>query len=348
MKKYILMILGLFCLLQHTMIFAAKVDSIYFSSTPVPSQSAEDRAKAEPQALGQVLVKVSGNTQLLDDPKIKDSLEKADSLMQEFSYSPSPGTPETPYLLRIRFDKAGVNRILRNVDVPTWGQNRPLTLAWIEYEVPNQPAVIIDSDSSSEIQNLFKTQAEHRGLPIILPMMDMQDLSLVNINDVVTMSLPVLQGASKRYKSDAILIARVFKNQNDFSIQAKMLTHGDQWEWTIHGKTLSDVTSTLMNNITDALAGRYATVVTNAVQSSVTLKITGVSQPNDFGDLMEYITHLTPVADVEPVRVMGDGVILKISLRGSKNTFIQALSAADKLQSVGSTEGDVLDYQWSP
>jgi hypothetical protein len=348
MKKYYLAGFCIIVGLLMSSVFAIRVNSIYQAGIPVASQSETEKPQAEQKALAQVFVKVSGNSAILENPSIKSSLTTADALAEEFSYSQSPSTPTTPYILHIRFDSEAINRLLRNAGIPIWGQNRPLIVAWIEYEAPNQAAEIIDSDSASSIQHSLKEYAEQRGLPIILPMMDVTDLNQVNVNDIVTMTIPVLQNASQRYTPDGILVARVFQLQEGYSIQSKMIMGAYQWGWTITGKKLDDVVAALTNNIAEALAGRYAVVVSNTVQTQLTMKVTGIVQQNDLADLMKYMSHLTPVADAEPLHISGTEVMLKISLRSSKQAFIQALSVGQKLRPGSDSTDDLLVYQWNP
>ena len=78
-----------------------------------------------------------------------------------------------------------------------------------ELEEPNKQAVVIDSDTANKTQLLFKKYADERGLPLLIPIMDVTDMNQVNVNDIVTMSIPAIQAASKRYAADVLLIARV-------------------------------------------------------------------------------------------------------------------------------------------
>lgn len=328
--------------------FAEKINSVYETSVPVASQSADDKVQAEQKALAQVFIKVSGNDKILDKPEVKDSIDKAEQLLQEYSYSPSPTTPATPYLFNAKFDKESINRALRNADVQVWGQNRPMILAWIEYEIPSKPAVIIDSDSPGEIQTLIKKYSDQRGLPFILPIMDVTDMDQVGVNDIAMMSLPSLLEASKRYHSDIILIARIFKDQKGFTVQAKMVVKEQQWEWSISGKTLDNVIATLMNTMGDTLAGRYAAFMSKSVESQITLKVVNITQDGDFARLIQYLNHLTQVADVEPIHVAGNEALLKVSLRTSKDVFVQVLSVGNKLQSTPDSTDAQLSYQWNP
>lgn len=347
MKKSILLVLVFLSWLAMPLAYAIKVDSIYQANVPVASQTEADRIQGEKQGLGQVLIKVSGNGHILDDSDLASNLGSADAMVEEFSYSSSPGTPATPYILTVSFDEKAVNHLLQDAGVTIWGKNRPLVLAWIEYEEPNKPAEIIESGSSNTIQKLLTQYAAERGLPIILPVMDMTDLNKVTVNDIVTMAIPAIQHASQRYSSDTLLIARILKVKDGFSIQSKMLMGNNQWDWNITDKSIPEVLSTLLNNISDILAGHYA-VSDSGATSQLVMKVSGISEQNDLAQVIQYISNLTPVSDVEPIHVGEKDVVLKISLHGSKDTFIQSLAADKKMQPLPVPPGgNAIEYTWN-
>jgi hypothetical protein len=347
MKRSTLIVIAFFLLLFANISTAVRVSAIYKAEIPVTTQTEHERNKVLPEALVQVLVKVNGNSQIVNNPDLRAHLNQASTLMQEFSYA-SSNIPTYPYLLTVEFDPESINTLLRNAGVPIWGMNRPLLLAWVDYEVPNKPAEMIGSGSENNIQKMLKHQADLRGLPLILPMLDMTDINLVTANDITTMAIPNLSNAAKRYSSDGMLIIRVIRLTDGFLAQTRLLLGDQQWGWKTTGNSLQSVLSSLINNVTDTLAGRYATVIKSTVQEQLTLKITGVSQPDDFSQLMHYVQHLTPVANVQVEKIMGAEVILKINLRGTVASFTQALLIGKKLTAVPvESNGNLFVYQWN-
>ena len=245
-------------------------------------------------------------------------------------------------------DPRGIDRLLQESGTPVWGQNRPLILAWIEYEAPNKPAEII-SDPKHEIILSLKQEADRRGLPLVIPEMDVTDMSHVSVNDVVTMQVPVLANAAKRYGNDAMLIGRIFQLANG--------RYSGQWElvqgtttpatWETEGATVSEAIAAVIDNAADSLAGQYA-VVLRRLQSNLTLKISGINEQNDFDELMQYLKHLTPIADVTLLNALEDAVILNVSVHGTKQTFIQSIADERSLTAVSDgSDPSLLTYHWN-
>jgi hypothetical protein len=350
MKTGQLLILSLFLLSFAVPTRAIKVDSLYRGSVPVASQSALDRTQAVQSAITQVLIKVSGNSQIVNNTELKAHLNSAETLVQEFSYVSVPATNnKQPYLLTIQFDANGINQWLRDAGAPIWGQNRPLMVAWVEFEVPPRAPEIISSDNTHEIAAFLKRTAEQRGLPLMLPLMDMADLNQASVKDVMEMSVPPLMNAAKRYASDALLIGRIVQNAQGIATQWKLTLDQEEWSWSLAGKTLSNVIPVLIDNVADTLATRYAVITTNHIQKDFMLTVTGINHYEDFAHLTRYLNHLTPVANVEILQVTENNtILLKVSLRSTEQSFIQALSLAKKLTAVTHEANTMAVYQWNP
>ncbi|HSW68821.1 MAG TPA: DUF2066 domain-containing protein [Gammaproteobacteria bacterium] len=348
MKKTIMLLLIFLCSANAAL--GIRVTSLYQGSVPAKSQSEPERNRLASQALAQVLVKVSGNNDTLNNPQIKTYLGKARDLMQEFSYVPTTHLPgeTTPYLLQLNFDPEAINKILRDTSVPIWGQNRPLLIIWLDYEIPGHPAEMIGADSGGNISSMLKFSAERRGVPVIFPALDVEDLGQIAVNDIISTNIPKLMAAAKRYESDAILIGRITQDSGKYNTQWKLVLGNDQWGWNITGNTLPDIFTAMTDHVGTALAGRFATVVANTVQSSFIVKIIHVPEAGDFVEVMNYIKHLTPVADVQLEQVSGDAIILRISLRGTKESFEKALIVEKKL-TLMTGEGNQSEfiYQWN-
>lgn len=331
-------------------VFAVRVTTLYQGVLAATTQSAAERSQLASEALAQVFVKVSGSNDILTHSAVKEHLKAASSLIQEFSYTPAPKLSDKskPYLLQLNFDPNGINKMLRDEGAPIWGQSRPLLLVWLENDVANHPRELIGANAENAISVMLKQNTDRRGVPVIFPAMDVEDLEQVSVNDVASMNSPKLLAATKRYGSDGILIGHIMQDTNGYTTQWKLIIGSDQWGWNMTGSTLQDILATMADHVADTLAGRYATVITNTVQSHFILKISHITEADDFVQAMNYIKHLTPVSNVELVQIIGSDLILKVSLRGTQESFTQALSVGQKLTPIA-TDGKqtMLVYQWN-
>jgi hypothetical protein len=196
---------------------------------------------------------------------------------------------------------------------------------------------------------LLKNNAERRGLPMMLPLMDMTDLNQVTMEDMTTLSMSSLQKASQRYTSDALLVTHIIQDNSGFSLQWKLVVGNDGWGGTVRGQNLPSVIATFMDSIANALAGRFAVVTTNTIQKNISIKVTGITQQEDFVQLVRYLNHLPSVADVSIAQISGNEVLLNVSLRSTLQAFLQSVSIGPKLTLVGTdTTLSPLVFEWKP
>ncbi len=343
---------GIFALLltiASPLLYAVQVHSIYQAEIPVATQSDEDKLQAEQDALAEVLIKISGNSHLLENnPNLSSNLKNADNFVEDYSYSTPAGAPKSArYLLFVRFDDESVNRLLHETGAPVWGLYRPLVLVWLALQTPNHAADIIDP-ATSDLPKLLKKTAKHRGLPVIFPMMDVTDLTHVSVNDISEQSIMHVQQASARYASNAILVGKITQNPNLFTSHWQLVLGTDHWSWDISGKTMQDVMTSVVANVTDTFATHYGVLMSNTVQSQLTMIVVGVKQQKDFVRLMKYIQHLAPVATVQLKTITEDEVTLDVSLSGKREAFMQTIALGKNLQpiSVDKRAEGSLAYKW--
>jgi hypothetical protein len=326
------------------------VPSIYQVEVPVISRAANVRSDAVKTALEQVLIKVSGNSHILETyPRLKTKMAQADDLVQEFAYV-TPAQPSTlqPYALSVHFDPEGVDKLLQDAGSSEWGQTRPMLVVWIAYEGANHPTEVVSS-SENPVQNVFQASAQKRGLPVVFPVMDVTELIQVTSADVLNKNLSVLQPASQRYSGNAILMGHLSQSAAGFTSDWQLVMGNNQWSFTQAGRNMSDVFSGLINQISDTLAKRYAAVVTPNVQAKLTLKVSNLKQQTDLAVLMKYLQQVTAVSDVQLQSVDGDQAVLNVNLHGTQAAFTQAVALGSNLVPipVSSPQDTTLQYKWN-
>ena len=339
----------LFLLLMFFSVFtyAKKVHTLYEITLPVVSQLEQDRIQIIPQAFKQVLVKVTGNSAILKDPRVQSTAKQANQYIEAFSYQSVPSKKPFPYLVTIIFDSDEVDHFLQTVGVPVWGENRPLTLIWLSVSSAKF-SEIVENDSTAEIYGLFQQAALRYGLPILFPIMDMTDLNQVSVQDIAAMSQPILLHASIRYMPDAILIGQVTQGIGTVQSKWKLIQNDIEQEWSITESTDQNMVNTLFSNLSEALSRRYVASQSNEIVT-VELEVTGIQAGRDLRHLVEWIKHLSGINDVEIQQVSQREVSLQFVWRHSLENLLQnlALNPHLALQSKN-MENKKLIYEWVP
>lgn len=128
-----------FLLVGWTMAADAKTD-LYTARTIVTGTDMRNRPSGFTRCLRDVLIKVSGNPRLADDPRLDPLAEHADQWVASFDYHDrmsgiprhdEQGSRDRPYDLTVRFDPAKIDRTLAALGEQSWTKNRPRVLAFL-------------------------------------------------------------------------------------------------------------------------------------------------------------------------------------------------------------------------
>jgi hypothetical protein len=89
---------------------------LYTAQVPVATQADEERAEALKTALGQVMVRVSGDASVLTRPEVAKALGQAERYVQQFQYQQDvvteSGQPQVRLTLVAQFDRDAVDQLL--------------------------------------------------------------------------------------------------------------------------------------------------------------------------------------------------------------------------------------------
>jgi hypothetical protein len=98
--------------------WSAVAGGLYTGQVLVVSQSDADRIEALKSALGEVVVRVSGDKGVLARPDVGKAIADAERYVQQFSYQQEvvteAGQPQVRLTLVAHFDRDAVDRLLRN------------------------------------------------------------------------------------------------------------------------------------------------------------------------------------------------------------------------------------------
>lgn len=253
MKKLIMTAILLF-IFQPMSALAVAVDNLYRIDVPVTSQSDDERAQAAKQAFAQLLMKLTGDTDIEKNPDIQDAMKRADYYVQEFSYS-SPTTTSATYFIHISFDANDVKRLLKKAGISFWGEKRPLILVWLAVTNAQHAPEIIGNETPEDALESMKHASKQFGLPLIFPLMDVADMSQVSPQDVSAMTLPALMQAGKRYSPAAYLIGNIVaKEDGTYQSQWQLILKNNHWTWIISNKSKDEIIIKVLSQTSQVLS----------------------------------------------------------------------------------------------
>ena len=162
---------------------AAEVRGLYEEEVPVMTQERQERFSVLQAALRNILIRVSGRSDIDLIPGMDLQLKQASRYVQQFRYrlrsepviEPVSGE-KTKQILWIRFNEKAVNQLLHSQRLPVWGKTRPATLVWLVLDDRKQRQ-LIGNDSRHEVRQIFADKARLRGVPLRFPLLDLTDRS---------------------------------------------------------------------------------------------------------------------------------------------------------------------------
>ena len=205
LSKYLYSLLALLCLGSFSA-QAVVVEDLFTVELPVADQTTSLRLEAFSEAFKQVVVKVSGSDDALNSPAFQRPIERSARYVKQFRYvNRSEGDDEEfevgRLYLRIDFDQQLIEGLLRENNFPVWGRERPSSLLVISYDV-NENIKLVSDDSTPDLIDLLDQAASRHAVPVLFPLMDLQDIALVKIGDIVSRQYDNIDTMARRYAPD--------------------------------------------------------------------------------------------------------------------------------------------------
>jgi len=338
-RNYIACLFAL--LLVSVTVHAARVDDLFQVAVAAAGRDPGSRNAALGQALRQVLVRVTGSTESLRNPSIGPLLKNPSRFAQQFRFRDIP--PETPgqaeqLKLWVQFDGVALARAVREAGLPYWGSERPDVLLWLAIDNRGRRYLVSDNSGGSAARSLSQS-AYRRGLPLTLPLMDLEDQRAVQFTDVWGGFVGSLQEASQRYRPQVILVGKLGHSGTSGGWRGSWNLHGagGQQSWTSHAANLEAAVEQGIGEASEWLALQYAVVATDEAVRS--LLVEGVQGLEDYARVSKYLASLTPVEQVQVARVNGQEVEFSLNLNSEERNLLQVITLGRVLQAIEEPSG---------
>lgn len=339
------LILGIWPAAVPTPIFAAVFENLYTVTVPLDLQRGRPQGLRTDDdfvrfAMGELLIRVTGQLDAPYDPALEDLMRDAGR------YVIQRGNPDRENLL-IVFDSRGLRDALTQRNQPVWGQERPLTLLWVAIDAgPGERGIVAASQSPNPRSDVVEVAvaalreellaaASQRGLPVSLPLMDLQDMESVSFVDVWGVFSERLDQASSRYSPDALLSGRIRLGGEGVASA----------RWTLlWGGTLRNLPGGTVRSGLDGLADLYArefSGVGGATSARVT--VINVDTLDRYGRVMSYLEGLSVLQSVQLEQMVGTELTLRIQARGGAEVLDRILTLGGVLTRLPAKTGGVID-----
>jgi hypothetical protein len=331
----------------HSTACAVEMPSLYTVEVPLQTDRSDAQTLAYEAALSAVLVRITGAESAAGD----------EDLLGLF---PTPARYVLQYrregdTLIVSLDGPAIEALLRRAGAPIWSNDRPLTLVWLavdrglgdrEIVAAGDPedAGAFPADRNAGLREQVLLAAQRRGIPVLFPLLDTEDLEAISFSDIWGGFNDALIDASRRYGSASILVGRV-RTEDMFGNRWSYYYGNQQLNWT-------GTPDMVVNLLADALADRFA-ISGNERVDEVVLTISGVDSVSAYGSVQRLLAGVSAIESFRIDTVAGDEIRYIVRVQGGTDRLATALEFSGVLRRpdwlgagdyFGAEPGNSLDY----
>ena len=345
---------------------ALEVNDLYQAHVVVDSQDREQRQQAIKKALQGVFLKIGGKKSVLTHDVLKKAQKKASRYVSQYHYQ----RKDEELSLVVSFNEDKVNQLFKEANLPLWGSLRPQVLLWLIDE-QGISRTIVASDADTVIPSSINDFSKQRGLPIVMPLMDLIDNEQVVLSDFWGYFPEQIQQASQRYFADTIVVMRVSDSslvidteKNETAIASsndacgllceqqelaipkvldwRVFTQGILYTQQYQGLDKVSLIAQGLSDITELIYQSYA--LSTTAENDFIIEVNNVTSLKSDMQLFNFLIDLSAVKALTLISAQGDVRQFKLDLIGSKASFLASLKLNNKLTQQLDSQLDGFSY----
>ena len=330
----------LFVLLTFSLLQSAKalvMDELYTVELPVSDQTTDLRLKTFEAAFELVLTKVSGSNEARKNPAIIRQGKNSSRYVKQFSYEDRPGVDVEGgavrlLYLKVNFDQRLIEQLLRKHNFPVWGRERPSSLLLINSQF-GDVIQIVTSDSAPKVVELLYAAALKMGVPMLLPLMDLEDISLVDVSNVTLRDFKVINDMAIRYGPDAVVVGELVEiDSENWAGDWEVRFTGQIFKWQYKAATQDAVIEELIAHLARVLALEYALEYDQSNEQELLLKVSSMLDINHLISVRQYLRSLNVVESVRVALISKEEVTFYLKLRNSAEDLQRLIDIGNVLE----------------
>lgn len=345
MKSLMILRYCLGCLLGAVLVLpgaqAARLDDLFEAEVAATGRDSAARDAATQLALQQVLERITGGRGNSQQASAGKLLAQPGRFVEQYHFRESAGASGPALTLWVKFDGVTLAREVRELGLPYWGPDRPDTLVWLAVDSQGQRYLVGEAPDSLASRAVLEAGRQH-GLPVTLPLLDLEDQRAVDFTDIWGGFLGPVETASQRYRPQVILVGKVGRaGASGWQANWTLLAAGSSQSWSAYAATLEAAVAGGVGHAAESLAEQYAVVATG--QSMRRLVVDGIRGLEDYARVYSYLESLTPVDQVQVVRVSDQEIEFELKLNAQDRALLQLITLGRTLRAAD----DPLSWRFS-
>ena len=342
----------------HLPAAAVTVEDLFTVELPVADQTTSLRLESFSEAFKQVIVKASGSDEALRSPAFERPIKGSARYVKQFRYITRNSLDDEEVeagrlYLRIDFNQQLIESLLRENNFPVWGRERPSSLLVISYDV-NENIKLVADDSTPDLVEALDQAASVHAVPVLFPLMDLEDIALVKIGDIVSRQYDSIDTMATRYAPDALLVGQIVGRSGEG-------WHGD-WEvrfaeqifkWKFKASSKQAVIDQVIKHLARILALEYALEDHRRVEQTLLLSVSALEGIDKLIAVQKYLKSLNVVDSVRVAMINEDVITYRLKLRNDAEDLQRLIEFGEVLEQEDfpqvSTQGEaqiILNYSY--
>ncbi len=318
---------------------AVEVKDLYLVKWPVAEQSKTARWKAALAGFKEVLVRKSGSEDILQTDLVQQSYSKVTSYLQRFEYTRTDDLEQDfPYTISLYFEPRLIDSLIQDSQMPLWGSNRPVSILWLAIQENYSRNLVTNAEQHPEIIEAIQKNSVRRGIPVILPLMDLEDELVVSISDVWgRFSTPILE-ASQRYSADSVVFGRISQQAQTWIGRFSYVNQNKETRFEIEAEDKIKLIQALTNRLADQLCEQYCVVEETGQKNEILMNITDVRNFEMYKSLENYLNQMSSIRSIKLISIDQEQVIFRLTLLGQIESLTEGIGLSQKLIPIETTE----------
>lgn len=315
----ICLFLLMYSLSVSNVLAAVQVEGLYEVEVPVSNQARQERKRALRQGMADLITRLTGSQALEEFGQLLNVLDRTSHYVEQYRYRTRPDPDLKPgqkpaLILWIRFNRKSILKLLRDQQLPLWGSTRPETLVWIVVQDQGDRHVLA-ADEDNVFYRSVLTQARRRGVPVLVPIMDIEDQRSVSIGDIWGGFSEAIKQASVRYATENILLGRVYSTAAGWESRWTLITASGEQHWSGAGRGIDKAIAIGFDGLGDLMASRYA-LKSSLEASRYNLQVGAINSLQDYAKAGKYLSSVSQITQFRPIYFKQRSVTYAIELSG--------------------------------
>jgi len=321
MKKIALIFITLHLFATH----AVADTNLYSGEVFVASQSEADRREALPDALIQVLQKLSGQREIPSSPELDEALNDANRFLRSYRYTrvdstAADGAVSQELRLVAQFMQSEVDRVVQQIGLPRWRQERPEVQVW----------VVVDDGLNRQLKPLefgyawesVEQVSALRGLPVSWPELDEEEVQLVDMRLVWGGFTDYL--VERGAPEDGVVIIAARREGPQWTVRWNLASGSQNWSWQTSDIDFQYALAEGINQMADHIAASNTIAASDQGVWTADLTIGELNSAGSYAHCLEYLQNLSLVNAVEILGADPGRVHFRLQLNASQEHLSKA------------------------